>query len=68
MHVLQSKHSKLKPDEVKALLLKFNVSVSQLPRIKKTDPSLPPDIEVGDIVKIERKTETGKSIYYRVVV
>lgn len=68
MHVLQSKHIKLKPEEAKVLLEKLNVSPSQLPKIKKRDPALPEDIEVGSIVKIERKTDAGKIVYYRVVV
>jgi len=68
MHVLQSKHIKLKPEEAKVLLEKLNISPSQLPKIKKKDPALPEDAEVGSIIKIERKTATGKVNYYRVVV
>lgn len=68
MHVLQSKHIKLKPEEAKALLAKLNVTPSQLPKIKKRDPALPEDAKVGDIIKIERKIEDGKVFYYRVVV
>ena len=68
MHVLQSKHTKVKPDEVKLLLEKLNLSVSQLPKIKKRDPCLPEDIKVGDVIKIERKSGDGKINYYRVVV
>lgn len=67
MHVLQPKHIKLKPEESKELLKKLNISPLQLPKIKKTDPALPEDAKVGDIIKIERKTETGKVLYYRVV-
>lgn len=68
MHVLQSKHIKLKPEEAKVLLEKLNVSSMQLPKIRKRDTALPDDIEVGSIVKIERKTHEGKIVYYRVVV
>ncbi len=68
MHVLQSKHIKLKPEEAHALLEKLNVSPLQLPKIRKHDPALPEDAQVGSIIKIERKTEKGKVIYYRVVV
>lgn len=68
MHVLQPKHSKLKSEEVKSLLKKLNISLNQLPKIKKDDAALPPDVKPGDIIKIERKSETGKSSYYRVVV
>jgi len=69
MHVLQPKHIKLKPEEAKALLEKLNVSPLQLPKIKKNDPALPKDAEIGSIIKIERKTSDGKiTYYYRVVV
>ena len=68
MHVLQPKHSKLKPEEAKALLFKLNISISQIPKIKKTDAALPPEVKVGDVIKIERKGESGKSVYYRVIV
>ncbi len=69
MHVLQSKHSKLKQEESEELLKRFNVSRLQLPKIKKTDLALPEDAKIGDIVRIERKVdERGeKAEYYRVV-
>ncbi|MEM2956411.1 MAG: DNA-directed RNA polymerase subunit RpoH/Rpb5 C-terminal domain-containing protein [Candidatus Pacearchaeota archaeon] len=68
MHILQPKHSKLSEKEAKELLLRYNVSLSQLPMIKITDPALPPGSKPGDIIKIERKSKTGKYFYYRVVV
>lgn len=68
MHVLQPKHIKLKPEEAKILLAKLNVTPSQLPKIKKRDPALPEDAKVGDIIKIERETESGKVLYYRIVI
>ena len=69
MHIFQQKHSKLKSEEASQLLQKWNISRSQLPKIKKSDVVLPPDAEIGDIIKIERKIEEGKVVpYYRVVV
>ena len=69
MHILQPKHSKLKPQEAKELLEKLNISLSQLPKIKKTDIALPADSKPGDIIEIERKNPEGKkAIYYRMVV
>lgn len=67
MHNLQPKHSKLKPDEVHTLLTKFNISISQLPRIKLTDAGVPEGSQPGDILKIERKEEGETVIYYRIV-
>lgn len=68
MHALQLKHSKVKQEEVKELLQKINVSLSQLPKIKKSDAALPEEIKIGDVVRIERKDGDSKHIYYRVVV
>jgi DNA-directed RNA polymerase subunit H len=67
MHILQPKHTKLRQNEVKELLQKLNISITQLPKILKTDAALPQDIKSGDVIKIERKIEEGKAVYYRVV-
>lgn len=67
MHILQPKHTKLRQNEVKELLQKLNISITQLPRILKTDHALPEDCKSGDVIKIERKSDDGKSVYYRVV-
>ena len=68
MHVLQPKHTRLKPAEVDDIMSKYNISLSQIPRIKKEDAALPEDCEVGDVIKIERKLEEGVEVFYRVVV
>jgi DNA-directed RNA polymerase subunit H len=68
MHILQPKHTKLKPNEVQELLKKYNVSVAQLPKIKSDDPALPEGCTQGEIIKIERRDENNNCIYYRVVV
>ena len=68
MHILQSKHTILKQEEIEKLLKKYNISLSQLPKIKITDAALPESITAGDVVKIERKEEDGIKIFFRVVV
>ena len=68
MHILQPKHSKLKQEDAGKLLAELNISLSQLPKIKAEDPALPPNCNVGDIIKIERKDEDKTIVYYRVVV
>ena len=69
MHFLQPKHSKLNEKDVEALLNKLNISEAQLPKILSNDPTLPENCDVGDVIKIERKTSEGKPVfYYRVVV
>jgi DNA-directed RNA polymerase subunit H (RpoH/RPB5) len=67
-HLLQPKHTLLKPQEVEKILLKFNISLTQLPKIHLEDPALPKGASVGDVIKIERKDETGAHEYFRVVV
>ena len=64
MHILQPKHIKLDEKQAEALLKEMNISKSQLPKILSTDAGLPEGCNVGDLIKIERKT----GVYYRVVV
>ena len=68
MHFLQPKHTKLSEKEAEELLKKSNVSKSQLPKILLSDPALPQGCEVGNIIKIERKTEDKINFYFRVVI
>jgi len=69
MHTLQPKHSKLNEKETNEILKKLNISESQLPKIFSNDPALPENCKVGDVIKIERKSQEGKPVfYYRVVV
>ncbi len=67
-HILQPKHSVMKKDEAEKLLEEFNISLIQLPKIKITDPCLPDGASIGDIIKIERKDEDKKVVYYRAVI
>ncbi len=64
MHILQPKHIKLSEKEADELIKKLNVSKAQLPKILSTDAALPEACNVGDIIKIERKSGP----YFRVVV
>jgi DNA-directed RNA polymerase subunit H (RpoH/RPB5) len=68
MHVLQPKHTKLKPEEVKSLISKYNMAVSQLPKIKLNDPIVPDGCVSGDVLRIERKIGERIRNFYRVVV
>ncbi len=69
MHTLQPKHTKLTKEECSELLKKFNISLLQLPQIKKNDAALQgAECAQGDIIKIERKEGKEKGIYYRVIV
>lgn len=69
MHIFQPKHTKLKPDEVEKLLKKLNCSLSQLPKISVKDAQIAEvDVDVGTVLKFERKSEEGDEVYFRVVV
>ena len=68
MHALQPKHIKLKPEEIKKLFDKYNISISQLPKIKADDPALGGLLKKGDILRIERKEDDKINVYYRAVI
>ena len=60
MHELVPKHTKLSDSEKNKVLEKYNVSANALPRISKDDPSIETlNIKPGDIIKIERKSQTA---------
>ncbi len=68
MHILQPKHIRLKPEEAKKLLDKYNISPSQLSKIRINDLALPESCSIGDIIKIERKRGDKIFFYYRVII
>lgn len=69
MHILQPKQTKLKQEEVSKLLVKYNISLAQLPKISKEDPAIfELNAQLGEVIKIERKTVDGSEDYFRVVV
>lgn len=69
-HVLVPKHEKLSQAKIKELLVKYNITLQQLPRINIEDPVIKGlDVKPEDVIKITRVSPAlGKSIYYRVVV
>jgi len=67
MHTLQPKHIRLKSEEIKQLLERYNISVSQLPKIKSEDAGLPEGCQTGDVIKIERGFRDKVRTYFRVV-
>ena len=66
-HVLIPKHKKLSEKEKKELLERYDVTLNELPSIMKSDPALiDMDVEVGDIIMIERDSPTaGRTVFYR---
>jgi len=57
------------PEEVDAVLAEYDVKRTNLPKIKRTDPAIPDEAEVGDVVKIVRDSRTTEeAVVYRLVV
>ncbi|MBI2670888.1 DNA-directed RNA polymerase subunit H [Candidatus Woesearchaeota archaeon] len=69
-HLLIPKHIKLPEDEKQKLLQSFNITLSQLPSIYESDPSIKELNAIqGDVIKIMRQSPTSsESIFYRVVI
>jgi DNA-directed RNA polymerase subunit H len=69
-HILIPKHKKLSEKEKTDLLEKYHITSNELPAILKSDPALSGmDVEVGDVIKIERESPTaGRTVFYRGVI
>jgi DNA-directed RNA polymerase subunit H len=68
-HELVPDHVLLDDDEVDEVLAEYDVKRTNLPKIKRTDPALPDEAEVGDVVKIVRNSRTtDEAVVYRLVV
>jgi DNA-directed RNA polymerase subunit H len=69
-HDLVPEHTLLDdPAEVEAVLEEYNVSKTNLPKIRKNDPALPDGATPGDIVRIDRDSRTtDRAVVYRLVI
>lgn len=67
-HDLVPPHKKLTKKEAKKVIEKYNIDPSQLPKILSDDLIVKKmNAKPGDIIKIRRKSRTGKYNYYRLV-
>jgi len=68
-HFLVPTHETLDDSAAQAVLMRYGIERSKLPKIRKIDPALPNGAKVGDVIRITRKSKTaGISLYYRVVI
>ena len=69
-HNLVPQHLKLSEKEKKELLEKFQISLKELPKIRKNDPAIAHlEVSSGDVIKIVRKSPTAdESVFYRGVI
>jgi len=68
-HELVPEHNRLEEDALEDVLDEYDVDRTDLPKIKRTDPALPDDAEVGDVVEIVRDSRTAETAtVYRLVV
>ncbi len=62
-------HTVLDEDELEDVLTEYDIDSTDLPKIKRTDPALPDDAEVGDVIKVVRDSRTtDEAVVYRLVV
>ncbi|WP_256685049.1 DNA-directed RNA polymerase subunit H [Halococcus qingdaonensis] len=68
-HTLVPEHRLVDDDEIDALLAEYDISRTDLPKIKRTDPALPDEAATGDIVRIERDSRTtDRAVVHRLVI
>jgi len=68
-HELVPEHSILEEESLEEVLTEYDIDRTDLPKIKRTDPALPDEAEVGDVIEIVRDSRTtDQAIVYRLVV
>jgi DNA-directed RNA polymerase subunit H len=68
-HELVPEHSVVDDEDLDGVLEEYDIDRTDLPKIKRADPALPDDAEIGDVVKIERDSRTtDRAVTYRLVV
>jgi len=68
-HELVPEHSVLDKAAIEDVLDEYDIDRTDLPKIKRTDPALPVDADVGDVIEIVRDSRTtDQAVVYRMVV
>jgi len=68
-HELVPEHTVLEEDELEDVLAEYGIDRTDLPKIKRKDPALPDEAELGDVIKIVRDSRTtDTATVYRLVI
>jgi len=68
-HDMVPEHSVLEEGDLDAVLSEYDIKRTDLPKIKRTDPAIPDDAEIGDVIEIVRDSRTtDTATVYRLVV
>jgi DNA-directed RNA polymerase subunit H len=68
-HNLVPEHTVLDEDSVDDVLEEYDIDRTDLPKIKRADPALPDEAEVGNVIEIVRNSRTtDEAVVYRLVV
>ena len=68
-HKLVPEHTVLDESAVDEVLDEYDIGRTDLPKIRRKDPALPDDAEVGDVIEVVRDSRTtDKAVTYRLVI
>ena len=68
-HTLVPEHTIVDEDDFDEVLEEYDIKRTDLPKIKRSDPALPDEAEVGDVIRIERDSRTtDRAVVYRLVI
>ena len=68
-HTLVPEHTVLDEDTLEGVLAEYDIKRTDLPKITRSDPALPEEAEIGDVIKIVRDSRTtDTAVVYRLVV
>jgi DNA-directed RNA polymerase subunit H len=68
-HTLVPEHTILDEPEIEELMAEYDVKRVNLPKIRKSDPALPDEAEIGDVIRIVRDSRTtDTAVVYRLVI
>ncbi len=69
-HILVPKHELLSSAAAKKVIEDYNITVTELPKIKHDDPAIKDlGAKAGDVIKITRESmSSGESVFYRTVI